>query len=254
MLAPEALNQYWTNGWVSVEHVFEEREADRIADIALQVSKDEDASGEETQSYKMDRSPNGDTAPRKIEGPFFKHRAFQSFVLDERLESILESILGAQPLLKADQIFMKPPHFGSAKPYHQDNFYFDCHPGDHVVTAWNALDDVEESNGCLRYVSGSHREGILPHEPLPGQPYDLTPAEDRVDLSRETTAPVKKGGVVFHHSETLHTSHRNTSDRWPRAYATHWVTDDVTTTTDALERAYFNRPEFPEIVTREVSS
>ncbi|MBT5874359.1 MAG: phytanoyl-CoA dioxygenase family protein [Candidatus Latescibacteria bacterium] len=253
MIDPEALNQYRTNGWVTVENVFEGWEVDRIAEIALQVSRSEETSGEEVRSYRTDISAEGDTAPRKIEGPFFKHQAFQSFVLDERLESMLKSILGAKPLLKGDQIFMKPPHFGSAKPYHQDNFYFDCHPGDHVITAWIALDDVDEANGCLRYVSGSHREGVLPHEPLPGQPYDLTPTEDRVDLNRETTAPVKKGGVVFHHSEALHTSHRNTSDRWRRAYATHWVTADVTTTTDALERAYFNLPEFHEIVTREAS-
>ena len=34
---------------------------------------------------------------------------------------------------------------------------------------------------------------------------------------------MEKGGVVFHHGTALHTSHQNNSERWRRAYATHWV-------------------------------
>ena len=29
-----------------------------------------------------------------------------------------------------------------------------------VLTIWLALDPVDEQNGCLRYVAGSHRRGI----------------------------------------------------------------------------------------------
>jgi len=163
------------------------------------------------------------------------------------LPVVLTVLLGDQPLLKSDQIFMKPPHVGSAKPYHQDNFYFQCTPGDHVITAWIALDDVDKQNGCLRYISGSHAGGVVPHNEVPNEPYNLTPPDDLVDLSREALAPVRQGGVVFHHSETLHTSHRNTSDRWRRGYATHWVTADVTSKTDGLDQAYFNQPEYDEI-------
>ena len=41
----------------------------------------------------------------------------------------------------------------------------------------------------------------------------LPPPLRLIDLKRESLAIVRKGGVVFHHSETLHTSHRNESDR-----------------------------------------
>jgi ectoine hydroxylase-related dioxygenase (phytanoyl-CoA dioxygenase family) len=47
-----------------------------------------------------------------------------------------------------------------------------------------------------------------------------------------------EGDVVFHHSQTLHTSHRNESDGWRRSYATHWVTSDVTCTIGTLDKAY----------------
>ncbi|MFT3770640.1 MAG: phytanoyl-CoA dioxygenase family protein [Minicystis sp.] len=52
---------------------------------------------------------------------------------------------------------------------------------------------------------------------------------------------MQAGGVVFHHGKTLHCSHANNSDRWRRAYATHWVTANVTTPTTRLDNAYFKK-------------
>ena len=92
-------------------------------------------------------------------------------------------------------------------------------------------------NGCLRYIDGSHRQGILPHQPLPGEPYNRVPAAELIDLSRESVAPVRKGGVVLRHSQTLHTSHKNQSTRWRRGYATHWGAADVSSESSILERA-----------------
>ena len=242
----ETYNHYWQKGWAVAENVFSREEADRIAQIALEVSTQEMQESED--SYVVDASAEGETAPRKIDTPFLKRIEFQAFVMDRRLTQMVEQMLGASPLLSGDQIFMKPPHFGSAKPYHQDNFYFQCDPGDHVITAWIALDDVREENGCLRYIDGSHKGPILPHEAVPGEPYNLVPPPDLIDLDKESLALVRKGGVVFHHSQALHTSHRNESDQWRRGYATHWVTSDVTSSNGTLDKAYFKREDYPVAV------
>ncbi len=242
----ETYNHYWQKGWAVAENVFSREEADRIAQIALEVSTQEMQESED--SYVVDASAEGETAPRKIDTPFLKRIEFQAFVMDRRLTQVVEQMLGASPLLSGDQIFMKPPHFGSAKPYHQDNFYFQCDPGDHVITAWIALDDVREENGCLRYIDGSHKGPILPHEAVPGEPYNLVPPPDLIDLDKESLALVRKGGVVFHHSQALHTSHRNESDQWRRGYATHWVTNDVTSSNGTLDKAYFKREDYPVAV------
>lgn len=242
----ETYNHYWQNGWAVAEGVFSREEADRIAQIALDLSTKE--MRESDDRYVVDESSEGETAPRKIDTPFLKRTEFQAFVMDGRLTKMVAEMLGAPPLLSGDQIFMKPPHFGSAKPYHQDNFYFQCDPGDHVITAWIALDDVREENGCLRYIDGSHRGPILPHEAVPGEPYNLVPPPELIDLEKESLALVKKGGVVFHHSQALHTSHRNESDQWRRGYATHWVTSEVTSNNGTLDKAYFRRDDYPVAV------
>lgn len=216
---------YNENGWAVIENVFDPDECDRIGDLA--------------HSYVTNTK---DGEPRKVNAPFTIDKAFAEFALSAKLRKLISGFIkGKAPLLATDQIFMKPPRHGSAKPYHQDNAYFVCTPKDEVITAWIALDDVDEENGCLRYIDGSHKGEILPHTPVPGEAHNLAPDESLIDLSRESLAIVKKGGVVFHHGTTLHTSHRNHSGRWRRAYATHWVTADVTSESPVVPRAYFNR-------------
>ena len=252
MLSQQQIDLYWSRGWVVAESVFGSEETEEIARLALEIASAElrEGSGVSEEfsqtnpeaafaSYAADHSEDGRVAPRKIDTPFLKHEEFQQFVQDERLVKVLRAILGKDPLLVEDQILMKPPEFGSAKPYHQDNAYFLCRPADDVLTAWIALDDVDEGNGCLRYIDGSHRQGILPHEPLPDEPYNRSPAFELIDLSRESVAPVKKGGVVLHHCQTLHTSHRNHSNRWRRGYATHWGTADVSSDSSFLDNPVF---------------
>ena len=243
MIRQEVYQHYWEKGWAVVENVFAAEEAERIAQLALHISQAELKSGGDR--YVADASDDGEFAPRKIERPFSKHADFQAFTLDPQLVQLLATLLGAPPLLATDQLFMKPPRFGSAKPYHQDNFYFQCQPADHVITAWIALDDVDAENGCLRYIDGSHKGPILPHESVPGEPYNLVPPPELIDLRKESLALVRKGGVVFHHGQALHTSHRNESDRWRRGYATHWVTGDVTSSNGTLDRAYYKAATYP---------
>lgn len=238
-LDPERYEAFWRRGWTVVKRVFCGEQVDRIAarvDLICDEMIDEVADSR----FLADRSDDGQVAPRKIGTPFFKHPDLRTFALSPTLRSLIEQLIGKVPLMNFDQVFMKPPHFRSVKPCHQDNAYFLCHPADEVITAWIALDDVDESNGCLRYIDGSHRGPILEHEPAPDDPHNLVPAAEKMDMAQEAPACVGKGGVVFHHSKTLHTSRRNESDRWRRAYATHWCSGDVTSESDIIRNAYFN--------------
>ena len=193
----ETYVHYWEKGWVVVEGVFAHEEVERIAQLALEVTDDEINQGE-SSNYSVDYAEDGRIAPRKLNSPFEKSEVFQTFVLDTRLRGIIRDLISVEPLLFADQIFMKPPHFGTAKPYHQDNFYFKCHPADHVITVWVAMDDADEANGCLRYIEESHKGPVLPHEaPDPEEEYNLAPPPELIDLSKEALAEVKKGGVRF---------------------------------------------------------
>ncbi len=250
MVTPEQMKLFHDKGWVVVEGVFDTDTIDKIAAIATDVIE-EDLKQTHVPAMAGQRLESGEIIPRKIMGPFFKHPAFQDFVLNDRFNRVIKEFIGNTPLLLTDQVFMKPPHHGGPKPYHQDDFYFQCFPADQVITAWIALDDVDEENGCLRYISGSHKEGIIPHYPQSeAEPHNLIPPDDRIEMNNEELAPVRKGGVVFHHSQTLHSSHRNNSDRWRRAYATHWVTEDVTCKNETLNKALFRDERYQSLLAR----
>jgi phytanoyl-CoA hydroxylase len=84
-----------------------------------------------------------------------------------------------------------------------------------------ALDPVDEDNGCLRYVAGSHRRGIRPHarSNILGFSQGITdfgPA----DRAAEVPICLQPGAVVAHHGETIHRADPNRSaTRHRRAFA-----------------------------------
>jgi len=230
----QLIDDFKRDGYVVVEGVFTASEAEAIAELAHKYVD------------MIVQKPGEEPEPRKVGFPFLKDEKFRRFVLDPRLTSLVSEFFGGQKaLLATDQIFMKPPRHGSAKPYHQDNAYFKVTPMDDVLTAWIALDDVDESNGCLRYIAGSHLGPIVEHAAVEGEVYNLTPDKSKIDLSKERLAIVKKGGVVFHHGTSLHTSHRNESERWRRAYATHWITPNAVTKESAVVNGYYSRADYP---------
>ncbi|MBI2193031.1 MAG: phytanoyl-CoA dioxygenase family protein [Planctomycetes bacterium] len=123
-LSEQTYRHYWDKGWAVIEGVFLRQETDPIAAVALSLSKEE-LRGNPQPGARVDRSLDGkEMAPRKLDSPFLKDPAFRSFVLDVRLVGLIRSFLGENPVLLTDQILMKPPRYGSQKPYHQDNAYF----------------------------------------------------------------------------------------------------------------------------------
>jgi ectoine hydroxylase-related dioxygenase (phytanoyl-CoA dioxygenase family) len=95
------------------------------------------------------------------------------------------------------------------------------------VTAWVALDDATLENGCMRYVPGSHRYGILEMEPDPQRPVHHVPKTMGLTLRDEVTCPVPKGSVIFHHGLTLHRSTVNQTQTWRKALILHFATSDA---------------------------
>lgn len=126
-----------------------------------------------------------------------------------------------------DQIQYKPPRHGGENHWHQDGPLWTILGADTMVTAWIPLDDVDESNGCMSMVPGSHQWGPQMKEYLSG-----VPAFDRIgegytapngEPVQARLWPVGRGEVSFHHCLTWHGSHQNRSDRPRRAIAIHYM-------------------------------
>jgi hypothetical protein len=121
---------------------------------------------------------------------------------------------------------MLQKHGSISKPTrsHQDNAYFKISPAI-GYTAWIALDDIDERNGCLSYASGSHKQPTHLHgryhkmstfrvrSGVPG--LSLCLHEHREDL--DTPVPVTAGTVLVHHINTIHRAGLNSTGRRRRA-------------------------------------
>ncbi len=133
---------------------------------------------------------------------------------------VVEALLGTPSIrLYGDQALYKPPRHGSRVLWHQDNGYWQFEPAA-AVSMWLALDDADESNGCMWVIPGSHREGLVSH--TPSQENEVLRGLE-VDESKAVPVHVPAGHAMMHHCLTIHATRQNHSDRPRRAIAITYV-------------------------------
>lgn len=129
-----------------------------------------------------------------------------------RIRELAELLLQGPVTPKNLQYFCKPPGIGQPTPPHQDGFYFMLDPCE-AVTMWLALDEVDEENGCVRYVRGSHKQGLRDHARTQtlGFSQGLVDYPTRSDLEKETAITAQPGDLLAHHALTIHRADGNQS-------------------------------------------
>jgi ectoine hydroxylase-related dioxygenase (phytanoyl-CoA dioxygenase family) len=225
---------YDDNGYLVVERVFTESDLAPVRNRTDQILRDPTAASKgmrigresDTQQPKPGEGKRTDDPVRKFESPARFDPIFADFVRQTKLLELVRGLIGPRIKLFRDQMLLKPPG-GQDKPTHQDQSYFLVRPMDELVTAWVALDDATLENGCMRYVPGSHKFGILEMHPDPERPVHHVPKTDGLNLKPEATCPVPAGSVIFHHGLTLHRSGVNNTQTWRKALALHFATVDA---------------------------
>jgi ectoine hydroxylase-related dioxygenase (phytanoyl-CoA dioxygenase family) len=139
-------------------------------------------------------------------------------ILDEvchnsKMLDAVESIIGKNILICGTTLFIKDPYKRGFVSFHQDATYIGLEPHN-WVTAWLAITDANEENGCMRMWSGSHKANIRHHE----QKYDegnlLTRGQtvENVPLDKTTPLVLKAGQMSLHHPTIVHGSGLNKSN------------------------------------------
>ena len=136
---------------------------------------------------------------------------FRDYLHQPSWKQFAEELLGEEANASGCEWFNKPPGTSQATPPHQDNYYFNLSPPS-VVTLWLALDDIDEENGCLRYLAGSHMAGRRAHgrSGVLGFSQALTeygPAESAADCP----IILRANDLVAHHGWTIHRADANQS-------------------------------------------
>lgn len=116
---------------------------------------------------------------------------------------------------------LKEPRTGGAFDVHQDfGYWHACGPLDpnEMMSCIVAVDDADVANGCLHVLARSHKLGRLDHGSS-GQQAGADPAMVAAARARLPTVACElaAGDVLFTHSNLIHWSRANESDRWRRA-------------------------------------
>lgn len=145
---------------------------------------------------------------------------FLDYMRHPRWTELAQQLVGETATAHQPEWFNKPPGTNHVTPPHQDNYYFSLAPAN-VVTIWLALDPVDAENGCLRYVSGSHRGGFRKHAASKILGFSQGIADyTSDDFTREVAVLLQPGDAVAHHGMTIHRADANLSaTRHRRSFA-----------------------------------
>jgi len=135
------------------------------------------------------------------------------------------ALLGDEVEFWYDQFLAKPPGHSAATRWHQDEAYWGRNLDERGITCWMPFHDVDATNGCMHFIDGSHKDGVLEHKLVAGVKSDLLHCEP--DESRMVACEIGRGSVTFHHSATVHMTTANDTDRWRKALTQHFQTPDA---------------------------
>ena len=229
MLTQQQIDRFRADGFVKGSRVLDDAHVERLRDELARVIRDQQRADLPQPVLLRNLAQDEYHPVWQVVNIWEASQPFRDLVHNRTIAQEVAQLTAARELrLWHDQIQYKPAGTGGVNMWHQDSPYWPpLQPKDQQVTAWVALDDVDESNGCMSMVVGSHAWG--------DQIEFLHTLTDFGDMPREfqghalevKRCPVRKGEVHYHHALTWHGSHANTSDRPRRAIALHFMTDQT---------------------------
>ena len=136
-----------------------------------------------------------------------------AIVHNSKILDTVESIIGKNILVCGTTLFIKNPKQEGFVSYHQDAKYIGLEPHN-WVTAWVAITDSNEKNGCMRMWSGSHKDNLKEHDQKFNEGNLLTRGQTVKNVPQDKTTPLvlKAGQMSLHHPTVVHGSDLNKSN------------------------------------------
>ncbi|GAB2758582.1 phytanoyl-CoA dioxygenase family protein [Streptomyces bullii] len=218
ILAEDGLGHYREDGFTVVRGLFGAEEIERLCAEFAALR----AAGPVPGHFEPRASTDPLRACPRVMHPHEINDLARSVLLDARLRSVLEVLLGEEVLAAQSMFYFKPPG-ARGQALHQDNFYLRVEPGT-CVAAWIACDVIDRDNGGLELVPGTHRMDLFcPEE-----------ADAELSFAREYVPPppwlsavpvdMAPGDVLFFNGSLVHGSQPNhTADRFRRSFIGHYV-------------------------------
>ena len=197
IITPSQINKYHQDGYIAPIDILSLKEVNKISKEIQYIEK------------KWPNEING-LGRNNIHyiSPVFDQVVHNTILLD-----LIESIVGQDILVAGSVLFIKEHDKKGFISWHQDGKYQGFKPYN-CVTAWIAITNVNEENGCMRMWPRSHKKGIQAHNDTFDEYNLLTRGQTINDVPYEETVPIilKPGQLSLHHPLTIHSSGLNKSN------------------------------------------
>ena len=196
-LSSNQLKQYEDKGFVSPINIFSKEKAKEIRK-EIEIIENEIPS-------ELNKSGRYNA---HLISPLLDEVTHNSKILDK-----VQSIIGENILVCGTTLFIKNPNEKGFVSYHQDAKYIGLEPLN-WVTAWVAITDSNEKNGCMRMWSGSHKDNLKDHDQKFNEGNLLTRGQTVKNVPKNETTPLilKAGQMSLHHPTVVHGSDLNRSN------------------------------------------
>lgn len=149
----------------------------------------------------------------------FRNPEILFWVLSENVLNIAEDILGPNIGLWACTLFYKKAHTNEKAYWHKDTsglIRYNLFEDRNLLNFTIALSDADVSNGCVRYIPGTHREHIEHDWVAPKSEFisnSLSIRPELLNLSSAENMELNENEVSLHNVNVVHGSEPNLSDR-----------------------------------------
>lgn len=248
VLSREQLESFRENGFLGGIRVLDDEQVDRLRAELAEIAGPDERGRELFYWYDSNESKNPNTVLLHALGAWRVTPGFHDILWAPAFRMAAYQLLGRPYRQFHDQLFCKPARHGGVVAWHQDFSYWTWTKPMNHLTCWIGLDDATSENGCLYYVPGSHRWGLLPVTGLTGDMEavrEVLSPEQEKDFDNKRPMELKKGHAVFHHPLTMHGSYENFSDRRRRATVINVMGDGVLSNREAVKGREKDLEGFP---------
>ena len=219
MISPEQILHFKKQGYL----ILSQFESAAFCESVIALVKDELQKYAAPIEYEADtqypgapasRDAEGGKTARRLLGAYARNPALADWATNKKLGQVLQALLGAEVYLSQchhNCIMTKQPAYSSRTGWHRDSRYWNFARPE-LISAWLALGNELEENGCLWVIPGSQELGI-DAEQLDELQFLRTDIErNKILLEQAIPVPLKQGDLLLFHSNLFHAAGRNTTN------------------------------------------
>ena len=233
VLSLDEIDAYWANGYAFVENALA---PDQLGALVADFERWVDESRAYTEPYgdTLADRPRFDLGPdhsadnpvlRRVASPVEVSDAYLDVMRNNRALDAVVQLIGPNVEFNNAKINAKQPGSSTEVKYHQD-FMFQPHTNEDLVTVLFFLDDVTMENGPLNVVPGTHRGELFDH--WHDGVYTGAVSADVEAAHVGDAVPVfgPAGSACLMHTRLLHGSAPNASDRPRTLFISEYRSED----------------------------